>query len=168
MCDQDFIDHEDFIEIVLKKSKNYQYYKGSNLILTVNENSSICPVFLTKLYFMKFGLNFSKLDLKETMLTIETLIKNSSWRIQKTKLSNSNETKNTKKLLNSYNVNAQKFTEKSMKIAGVTALLDSGESLENVAIAGCWKLSLTSMHYRNTSYNFRKQISKNIPHTNVS
>ena len=28
------------------------------------------------------------------------------------------------------------FTEKSMKIAGVTALLDSGEPLDNVAIAG--------------------------------
>ena len=32
------------------------------------------------------------------------------------------------------------FTEKSMKIAGVTALLDSGEPLDNVAIAGRWRL----------------------------
>ena len=168
LCDQDFIDHGDFIEIVFKKSKNDQYYKGSNSILTVNENSSICPVFLTKLYFKKFGLNFFQAGFERNYVNFRIVNKNSSRRIPKTKLSNSNATKNTKKLLNSYNVNAQKFTEKSMKIAGVTALLDSGESLENVAIAGRWKSSLTPMHYRNTSYNFRKQISKNIPHTNIS
>jgi len=81
-------------------------------------------------------------------------------------LSQSNATKHTKQLLVEYDVPAtivERFTEKSLKIAGVTWLLDSGEPLENVAIAGCWKSSTTPMHYRNTSYKFRKKIAKNIP-----
>ena len=76
-------------------------------------------------------------------------------------LSQSNATKYTKQLLLEYNdmTIVERFTEKSLKIEGVTGLLDSGEPLENIAIVGCLKSSTTLMQYRNTSYKFQKKYS---------
>ena len=168
LCDQDFTDHGDFIEIKFKKSKNDQLFKGTNSILTTNTDSVLCPVTLTRLYFKKFNLFFFSPGFNSNFINFRIKSKTSSIRIPNSKLSESNATKNTKKLLKIYNIDANKFTEKSLKIAGVTVLLDSGEPLENVSIAGRWKSTLTPLHYRNTSYNFRKNIAKNIPHTNVT
>ena len=72
--------------------------------------------------------------------------------IKSKSLSQSNATKWTKLLFSKYNMPNVNFTEKSMKIAGVTALLDSNEHIVNVAIAGRWRTSSTHMHYRNISY----------------
>ena len=69
----------------------------------------------------------------------------------------------TRKLLDRHGYEGQKFTEKSMKVQGVTDLLDTGEPLENVMVSGRWKTQTTPLHYRNLSVNFRLQIAKNIP-----
>ncbi len=59
--------------------------------------------------------------------------------------------------------NAFKYTEKSMKASGVTALCDSGEPMENVMNQGRWRSLLTPMHYRNTSHQFKIDITNRIP-----
>ena len=163
--DVDFYDHGNFIEIIFKNSKNDQYFKGTNSILTSYDNSVLCPVKLTKLYFKKFGLNFASATSRNSSYVNFYLTKQGS-AIKSKSLSQSNATKWTKLLFSKYNMSNVNFTEKSMKIAGVTALLDSGEPLDNVAIAGRWRTSSTPMHYRNTSYKYRDSIAKNIPLTN--
>ena len=47
--DQDFIDHDDFIEIVFRKSKNDQYHKGTKSVLVPSSEINLCPVMLTRL-----------------------------------------------------------------------------------------------------------------------
>ena len=172
LTDQDITDHGDHLEIIFKKSKNDQFYKGTNSILTTTEGSSLCPVQLTRLYFKTFKLNFKTTGLKQQFLNFYLLKKGQSHTPLTSKsIVQSNATKHTKNLLKTYNVPNNliaKFTEKSLKIAGVTALLDSGEPLENVSIAGRWKTTHTPQHYRNTSTFFRKKIASNIPHTSNS
>ena len=78
-------------------------------------------------------------------------------------LSQTTATDCTRKLLLNYGIPAdlvKRFTEKSLKIAGVTGLLDTGEPLENVALAGRWKATGTPLYYRNTSYKFRRKKKK--------
>ena len=165
--DQDFVNHGDFLEITFRKSKNDQFYQGTNSILVPSNDPILCPVRITHLYFVRFNLNFQGSSFKKKFVNFR--LQNRKGKIKPltdAMLSQSNATKYTKQLLLEYNVPkniVERFTEKSLKIAGVTGLLDSGEPLENVAIAGRWKSSTTPMHYRNTSYKFRKSIAKNIP-----
>ena len=56
-----------------------------------------------------------------------------------------------------------RFTEKSFKVTGVTSLLDAGESLENVMIAGRWRGLMTPQHYRNTLIEIRLSVARRIP-----
>ena len=105
----------------------------------------LCPVTLTRLYFKNFNLFFFSQGLNSNFINFRIKSKTSSIRIPNSKLSESNATKNTKKLLKIYNIDANKFTEKSLKIAGVTALLDSGEPLENVPIASRWKSTFNTL-----------------------
>ena len=165
--DQDFVNHGDFLEVNFRKSKNDQFYQGTNSILVPSNDPILCPVRITHLYFVKFNLNFQGSSFKKKFVNFRIQNKNGKVTpLTDVMLSQSNATKYTKQLLVEYNVPAtivERFTEKSLKIAGVTGLLDSGEPLENVAIAGRWKSSTTPMHYRNTSYKFRKNIAKNIP-----
>ena len=165
--DQDFVNHGDFLEVNFRKSKNDQFYQGTNSILVPSNDPILCPVRITHLYFVKFNLNFQGSSFKKKFVNFRIQNKNGKVTpLTEVMLSQSNATKYTKQLLVEYNVPAtivERFTEKSLKIAGVTGLLDSGETLENVAIAGRWKSSTTPMHYRNTSYKFRKNIAKNIP-----
>lgn len=164
--DTDFYNNDHSIEIIFQKSKNDQYFNGTNSLLSRYENSTLCPVFLTNLYFAKFNLHFaSDLTVKPSFINFYLTKKGSA--ITNRSLSQCNATKSTKNLLTKHNLPCNKFTEKSMKIAGVTALLDSGEPLENVAIAGRWRTNSTPLHYRNTSYKFRLNIAKNIPLSNL-
>ena len=80
-----------------------------------------------------------------------------------TRLSHSTSVEQTRTMLNKFGYDGSKYTEKSFKVGGVTALCDSGEALENVMIAGRWRNMFTPMHYRNTSVNFRLNIVHNLP-----
>ena len=78
-------------------------------------------------------------------------------------LSASNATKYTRQLLDKHGYDSKKFTEKSMKVQGVTDLLDTGEPLENAMVSDRWKTQTTPLHYRNLLVNFRLTIACTIP-----
>ena len=171
LTDRDFRDHGHFIEVVFKKSKNDQYHEGTNSILARLDRRP-CPVELVRLYFKKFQLKFADQPGTEARFLNFRIAKRGLGReipLPHKSLSQSTATEKTRLLLQRYGMDtvaAKKFTEKSMKIAGVTALCDSGEPLENVAIAGRWRTMTTPLYYRNTSKNFRVKVAKNIPLSN--
>ena len=171
LTDRDFTDHGHFIEVVFKKSKNDQYHEGTNSILARSDRRP-CPVELVRLYFKKFQLKFADQPGTEARFLNFRIAKRGLGReipLPHKSLSQSTATEKTRLLLQRYGMDtvaAKKFTEKSMKIAGVTALCDSGEPLENVAIAGRWRTMTTPLYYRNTSKNFRVKVAKNIPLSN--
>ncbi len=76
-----------------------------------------------------------------------------------TQLSQSNATKCTRELLQLHGFDSSGFTEKSLKVQGVTDLLDKGKTLENVMVySRCWQTT-TPLHYRNLSMGFLQQIA---------
>ena len=166
--DRDFEDNGHFIEINFTNSKNDQYFEGTNSVIPVS-GENFCPVKLIRLFFKRFGLKFAHEEGTETSSVNFRLAKRGqgrSFALKSTKLSCSTATKYTRILLQKHGIDGSRFTEKSMKISGVTALCDTGEPLENVAIAGRWKSSTTPMHYRNTSKKFRVEVAKRIPLSN--
>ena len=157
----DFSNHGDYIHIVLEHSKNDQFGDNSTSVIPARPDSDFCPVRLIRLYFQCFGLSFGTgKDFVNFRLN-----KQAGRHVPLTtvSLSRSNATMYTRKLLDRHGYEGQKFTEKSMKVQGVTDLLDTGEPLENVMVSGRWKTQTTPLHYRNLSVNFRLQIAKNIP-----
>ena len=55
------------------------------------------------------------------------------------------------------------YTEKSAKVAGVTAFLDAGASLEEAMIQGRWRSINTPAHYRVSTDKYRAFLNKKVP-----
>jgi hypothetical protein len=68
-----------------------------------------------------------------------------------------------RELLAKHGYEAADLMEKSLKVGGVTSLLDAGESLENVQVLGSWKSLQTPLHYRKVSLKFKLGIASWIP-----
>ena len=158
---RDFSDQGDHIHIVFEHSKNDQFGDNSSSVIPARQGSDFCPVNLIRLYFRCFGLDFGQ----GNKFVNFRLNKRAGRHVPMTSvsLSRSNATLYSRKLLTKHGFNGNKFTEKSMKVQGVTDLLDTGEPLENVMVSGRWKTQTTPLHYRNLSVNFRLAIAKNIP-----
>ena len=130
-------------------------------MIVARPEAVICPVQLIRLYFQKFELDFNGSG------------KSVNFRLQKqagrhrplwyTSLAQSNATKATRQLLVKHGFDGAKFTEKSLKVQGVTELLDAGVSLENVMVMGRWKRTTTPLHYRNLSANFLLTVASRLP-----
>ena len=164
LTDSHFNDKGDCIEITFPKSKNDQYFKGSSSVITEKPDSILCPVRLTRLYFKRFHLKFKGNNICPKFINFRLRKQNGFVApVPGERLAVSNAVAITRKLLNAYGFDGSKYTEKSMKVAGVTALCDYGEPLENVSIMGRWRTSTMPMHYRNTSLQFKKNIASNIP-----
>ena len=157
----DFSDHGEYIHIVFEHSKNDQFGDNSSSVIPVRPDSDFCPVKIIRLYFKCFGLRFGQ----GSGYVNFRLCKQAGRHVPLTtvSLSASNATKYTRQLLDKHGYDSQRFTEKSMKVQGVTDLLDTGEPLENVMVSGRWKTQTTPLHYRNLSVNFRLTIARNIP-----
>ena len=162
--DTDLDDQGSHIVIFFARSKNDQYYEGTSSFIPARPGSAGCPVVLLRLYYRRFNLNF-----KGRVSTGKYL----NFRISKqfgyhsamagTRLSQSTAVEQARSMMKKYGYDGAKYTEKSFKVGGVTALCESGEALENVMIAGRWRNMYTPMHYRNTSVNFRLDIVQNLP-----
>ena len=159
--DKHFSDNGDHVQIIFERSKNDQFGDNSKSVIVARPEAVFCPVQLIRLYFQKFELKFNGSG------------KSVNFRLQKqagshrplwyTSLAQSNATKATRQLLVKHGFDGAKFTEKSLKVQGVTELLDAGVSLENVMVLGRWKRTTTPLHYRNLSANFLLTVAGRLP-----
>jgi len=147
--------------VIFERRKNDQFGDNSRAVIAARDGDVACPVSIIRLYFKKFQLSFGGAG------------KGVNFRLRReggrqlplwyTSLSQSNATKCTRELLTKHGFDGQKFTEKSFKVQGVTQLLDSGESLENVMVFGGWKRTTTPLHYRHMSTNFLLDVANRLP-----
>ena len=102
-------------------------------MIPVRPDSDFCPVKIIRLYFKCFGLRFGP----GSSYVNFRLCKQAGRHMPLTtvSLSASNATKYTRQLLDKHGYDSKRFTEKSMKVQGVTDLLDTGEPLENVMVS---------------------------------
>ena len=163
--DTDLDDQGLHIVVHFARSKNDQYYEGSSSFIPARREADYCPVELLRKYYKRFGLHFRGSPTSGKFLNFR-IGKQNGYHIAlaNTQLSHSTAVEQVRTMLSKYGFDGTKYTEKSFKVGGVTALCDSGEALENVMIAGRWRNTFTPMHYRNTSENFCLDIVKNLPH----
>ena len=149
---QDFSDQGDHIHIVFEHRKNDQFGDNSWSVISARQGSDFCPVNLFRLYFRCFGLDFGQ----GNKFVNFRLNKRASRHVPMTSvsLSQSNATIYSRKLLTKHGFDGNKFTEKSMKVQGVTDLLDTGEPLSNVMVAGRWKTQTIVSEFQ--AYNSQK------------
>ena len=159
--DSNFVDMGTYVQVIFERRKNDQFGDNSRTVIPERPDSSACPVQLIRLYFRRFGLRFSGSG-KLVNFRLQK-VGGSYIPLCKTSLSQSNATKFTRVLLVKHGYDGSKFTEKSFKVQGVTALMDAGESAENVMVFGGWKRTTTPLHYRNMSANFLLGVAGKLP-----
>ena len=161
LTDREVTDEGDHIKIVFLRSKNDQFGDNSISVIPVRGELQDCPAKIIRLYFRRFGLKFGG---GGKLLNFRLRrIPGGHVAMPHLGLAASNATKCTRILLEKYGYEASKFTEKSMKVQGVTELLDVGEPLENVMTFGRWRTTTTPLHYRNLSTKYRLKVANNIP-----
>ena len=69
---------------------------------------------------------------------------------------------NLKELLNIYGFDATGITDKSAKMAGVTASFRAGASLEEVAHQGRWKTTDIPLTYKHNSGEYKTKTVENV------
>lgn len=98
------------------------------------QDSNTCPVKLIHLYFSRFKLVFASELSTGTYLNFRLQRSGGSWKaLPRARLSLTTATENMRTTL------AKVTHQKSFKVTGVPSLLDSGEPLENVMLAGRWR-----------------------------
>ena len=120
----------------------------------------MCPVALISLYFRTFNLTFGK---GNRYLNFRYERTKHGPRVLLGRLCLSNSTRDMRKMLNNLGFNGDKYTEKSFKVSGVTAAMENGISLDDVALHGRWHCRETPRHYRQMSLCYRKNLALKLP-----
>jgi integrase len=160
LTDKEFDDKGDHIRITFLTRKNDQMGDNSVHVIPTRRDCSICPVHLVRCYFQRFGLTF-----QGSGLPVNFRLRKDGGRYVRAPgvLSRSNATKYTRQLLAKNNFDGEHFTEKSLKVGGVTNLLNAGEPLENVQLLGGWRSLQTPLYYRAASTQLKQTVAARIP-----
>jgi hypothetical protein len=151
------------IVVTFVGSKNDQMHNGHASCI-VATGTPYCPVRLLVLYFRRFGLLFGDAAKDETFLLFqlrraaaETLI------IPHRALSYTTATEDLRTLLRSVGVDPTSVTDKSVKMAGVTAAFHGGASTEQVMHIGRWRTPAIPLQYKLNSFLFKKRVASLVP-----
>ena len=159
--DSHLTDKGSYIDINFERSKNDQYGGNTPSVIKEQPEAPDCPVKLIRLYFSRFGLKFGGTG-KLLNFRLER-VQGRHVAMPGPGVSRGQTTKCTRRLLAKHGYESALFTEKSMKVQGVTELFAAGESLENVTAFGRWRRLETPLHYRNHSVQFRLGVAGRIP-----
>ena len=166
--------HNQFITVYFPSAKNDQMHQGNIAVLDAT-GSDYCMVKLTRLYFRRFGLQFSNSQVqdenfinfiiravyrKETVGG-QSIRKKNQVADGRRSLCRSSSTAASKKVLESVGY-TEKYSEKGAKNTGVTAAYDAGLSVGQVRDMGRLKGDHSSEWYRKTSEEYKRNLSSNV------
>ena len=150
------------IEVYFPSAKNDQFHQGKTTFLMPN-NTVFCPVQLTKLYFIRFGLNMGeKTDLSFVNFRLKKCGKNSIPVLSES-VSYNTAVKCTRSLLTKNGFNAKDISEKSAKMEGVTQSLKAGATVEELMWLGRWRTQSIPYHYKVNSEKFKQSLASKVP-----
>ena len=154
--------------ITFPSAKNDQLHQGRSSYLVASD-SPFCPVRLTHLYFRCFHLSFGLQSNDKTFLNFQLRRHQSTGGarivpIPSRSLSASQATADLRKLYAAAGITQPaRLSDKSFKMAGVTAAFAAGASAEDVMHAGRWESPDMPLHYRHNSADFKKAMASKIP-----
>ena len=153
------------ILITFPTAKNDQLHQGRQSCLKATD-SPYCPVRVTRRYFARFGLRFGAAENDTSFVNFQLRRQGAGGAlatIPAKSLSASTATEDLRKLLTAAGVQVVGLTDKSVKMAGVTAAFESGATPEDVMHAGRWATPAIPLRYKHNSLKFKKAIAAKIP-----
>ena len=152
------------IIVTFPTAKNDQFHQGQQSCLTATD-SPYCPVKITNAYFRRFGLQFGRAagDSSYVNFQLRRSSHGSLEPIRHRPLSATTATENLRQLFAAVGIPATKFTDKSVKMAGVTAAFAAGASPDDVMHAGRWKSSEIPLRYKHNTVQFKRNVAAKIP-----
>jgi hypothetical protein len=144
-------------------SKNDRFHNGQASCL-VATGSQYCPVRLLRLYFRRFGLQFGAAAGDDSFLLFQ--LRRSAadtLPVVSRALSYSGATDDLRRLLRGIGVDPTSITDKSVKMAGVTAAFQGGATTEEVMHIGRWRTPEIPLQYKLNSFLFKKRVASLVP-----
>jgi hypothetical protein len=153
----DFTDTGDGIKIRFQSAKNDQWHKGNSSFI-MDETA----VRVVRLAFQTFGFRMG--DEGDNRPVNCALRKTANgWKLDgERKLSYTNATKQLRELLAETGIHAERASDKSFKMLGVTGTLEAGASLDDVMHQGRWRTLSMPLQYKLNSDNFKKNIARKV------
>jgi hypothetical protein len=138
-------------------------HQGQVTLVTANE-SELCPVKITELYFQRFGYRWGQEGGDDRYLHARIRKEAGSHRIDgRTAASSSKAREELQRLLSDMGEESRGVTDKSFKMMGVTGTLESGSSAEEVALHGRWRSVDMPLRYKHNSLEYKKLTASKIP-----
>jgi hypothetical protein len=150
--------------ITFPKAKNDQFHSGRFSVLNAIADDPYCPVLLVKRFFQRFSLQFGHQAADTTFVNFQLRKSAGQWfPICHKSLSSSGATDSLRKTFQAAGCPIHKVTDKSVKMAGVTAAFAAGATTEDVMHAGRWQSQETPLRYKLNSFEFKKYVASKIP-----
>jgi hypothetical protein len=151
------------IVITFPSAKNDQLHEGRTSVLAAN-GSLYCPARLAIAYFRCFGLRFGHAANDTSFVNFQLRRAAGSLRpIPHRSLSYTGATEDLRETLAAVGVDPTGTSDKSIKMAGVTAAYQAGATSEEVMHLGRWKTLSVPLQYKINSFAFKKRIAEKVP-----
>jgi len=151
------------IMITFPSAKNDQHHEGRSSIILAGD-TNYCPVKITKLFFSRVGLRFGAEAQDDSFVNCR--FRRTPTGLQPAKnlcLSASGSTEALRHSFTLAGIFIPKISDKSVKMAGVTAAYDTGATPEQIRVQGRWKSAATPLHYKTSSLSFKRTVAAVIP-----
>ena len=159
----DFTDNGQDIEICFRRAKNDAKHKGNTTKLVQN-CTLFCPVFVTRFYFKRFGFEFNGAVQDRRKINCNLRRCDNLWQPQpQSSLSATTATEQLRNLFRKLGEPADRVTDKSAKMEGVTQMLEGGASMEDVAHHGRWRTVQIVQTYKHNSDAYKLFTASKIP-----
>ena len=160
---ENFLDRGSEIEVFFPRAKNDVKHRG-NITKMVQNGTTFCPVFITRFYFRRFGFLFGNQDRDRRFVNCRLRKVDNTWNPQSgVGLSQTTATEQLRALLTQLGVCAEGVTDKSVKMEGVTRMLDAGAAMIDVANQGRWKTVEIIQTYKHNSDRYKRETASQIP-----
>ena len=160
---ENFLDIGTEMEVFFPRAKNDSKHRG-NTTKMVQNHTAFCPVFVTRFYFKHFGFVFGNHGTDSRLVNCRLRICNNSWEPQDgTGLSTTTATERLRSLVRRVGEDPSGITDKSVKMKGVTRMIESGAPLVDVANQGRWKTMEIVQTYKHNSDQYKRETASQIP-----
>lgn len=149
--------------VTFPSAKNGQLHRGRKSAL-VHTDSPYCPVRITVAFFRRFGLRFGAAAAESSLVNFQLRQESASLLpIRSKSLSATSATADLRSLLARVGFSEDRLTDKSVKMAGVTAAYEAGATCEDVMHAGRWRTTDIPLRYKTNSNPFKRAVAAKIP-----
>ena len=156
-------ENPDYIIVHFPSRKNDQHHDGFLSVLSKKE--SMCPVFLSDLYFKCMGLNYGNKGTRDEGFVSCRVRKAGPRQVGETqyRVSRTTACEHLRTLLHKHGFPSEGVTDKSAKVQGVTRCLEAGTPLVDGQLHGGWKTDSVPLAYKHNSIAFKRKLADNVP-----